>query len=486
MEQSQLVELIRTLSPKEKEHILHFAAVPFFLQGKGKSYILPFLEICLKHPWHDPAQKLEKVTVYTKLFKGQAFVDKKLEKVMVEAHKVIRSFLLTQYYFREENEFHQVFDFAEIIRLRGLEQRYSHLLTQLKKIMEAKQGHSTLHFHDQFLLEYIIHNQESLHNQVRGDLNIPNTLDALEMHLHLNRLALLNVYLLQQKVANITVPNSMKERLEDPLVPERFIERSATLEINYAIFKLLAKGHNEPHDIQLLFDLLLHHENNLTADQLRDFYTYLRNICALVLMSDSEAYEVNDLLYELYKNALERGYLHYEGKLHPSHYLAISECAARSKKYEWALSFIEKHKNDIIGENESRDTYRLNLAHYLFGVGKFSECLDNIPSSSQDVSNLLASKRLELKALYELQSELFPYKLDAFKMFLNRTSKKLLPAARRQMNLEFNNLLYQLAAIPPNDPKRAARFLERVKERKQTAERYWLLVKAKQLAKKPD
>ncbi len=39
---------------------------------------------------------------------------------------------------------------------------------------------------------------------------------------------------------------------------------------------------------------------------------------------------------------------------------------------------------------------------------------------------LFFGKRLELKALYELRSDLLDFKLDAFKMFLSRTSPKLL------------------------------------------------------------
>jgi len=100
------------------------------------------------------------------------------------------------------------------------------------------------------------------------------------------------------------------------------------------------------------------------------------------------------------------------------------------------------------------------------------------------VDYLVAGKRLELKALYELQSDLFPYKLDAFKMFVSRTSQKLLPKARRRMNVAFTNLMYQLVALIPGDRKRAKRFLERVEEKKQTAERRWLLAKGKFLARK--
>ncbi len=486
MEQSQLVELIKTLSPKEKEQILHFAALPFFPRSKTKSYVRQLLEICLKHPWHDTNQKLEKAELSALLFAGQAFVEGKLEKVMVEAHKVIRDFLLAQFYFREENEFHQVFDFAEIVRRRGLDARYRSFLLRLRKIQEDIKHQNEFYFHDQFLLEHAQHSYESINNQVKGDLNIPDALDALEMHLHLNRLGILNSYLLQQKAANVIVSEAMRERLEDPNIPARFLENSPTINIRYAIFKLLKKTSHVPDDVKVLFDLLVAFETQLDAEILRESYTYLRNFCVLVLLTDPDDLAISNLLYELYKDNLERGYLHFEGKIHPSIYLAISECAARANKHEWALSFIEKYKNDIIGENETRDIYSLNLAYYLFGVGKFSECLDNIPATSLNVSNLLAGKRLELKALYELQSDLLPYKLDAFKMFLNRTSKKLLPAARRQMNVEFNNLFYQLVALPLNDPKRAARFLERVEERKQTAERFWLLAKAKQLAKKAD
>ena len=96
-----------------------------------------------------------------------------------------------------------------------------------------------------------------------------------------------------------------------------------------------------------------------------------------------------------------------------------------------------------------------------------------------NVDYLLAGKRLELKALYELQSDLLPYKLDAFKMFLSRTSQKLLPDNRRQMNIDFINLLFQIVSAPPGDPKRSARLIKHVEEKKQASEWHWLLAKAR-------
>jgi hypothetical protein len=481
MEQSQLVELIQILLPEEKEQILHFATLPFLNNSRTKIQVIHLLDICLNHPWHDSGQILKKDQVFELLFPDQEFVEGKVEKIMVEAHKMVRSFLLAQQYFSAENDFQQNFDFSEIIRKRGLASRYKQLLTKLQKVHKEYRLKNSLYFHRQFLLEYATHDEESLHNQKKGDLNIPNVLHALEMHENLNRLALLNRFLLQQKFVNLDAPEGIKNGLQNNNIPSSYLDESPFLKINFVIFTLLRKNKPEPHEARSLFDLLLLHEDNLDADSLKEFYTYLRNICVLVLIANSELEEINYTLHELYKDNLERGYLHYEGKLHPSRYLAISENAARVKKHEWALEFIEKHKHEIIGENENQDIYRLNLANYLFGIGQFSNCLDNIPPTSPFVDYLLHGKRLELKALYELQSDLLEYKLDAFKMFLSRTSQKLLSEAQRQIHSDFANLLHQLVYSKSGDPKRSELLVSRLYEKKQSAEWRWLLEKAKAL-----
>lgn len=481
MEQSQLIELIQTLQPKEKEQILQFATLTFFNQGRMKAQVVPLLDICLNHPWHDPQQKLQKEEVFAALFPHQEFVEGKLEKVMVEAHKVVRAFLLVQYYFRKENEFHHVFDFSEIVRLKGLEGRYQQQLSRLQKSQEESVDKNERYFHRQFILEYAIHDDESLRNQKKGDLNIPNVLYALEAHYYLNRLALLNRFLLQQKIAALDAPEIIKSFLEYPYVPAIYLEESPSLRINFGIFNLLRKKNPESPDVRFLFNLLLFYEKSLHSASLREFYAYLRNLCVLISNAFSDDDEIRLTLYELYKDNLDRGYLHYEGKLHPNTYGAVSSIAVRIKDFEWALEFIEKYKNDLIGENESQDIYRLNLANYLFGVGRFSECLDNIPATSPFVDYLLHGKRLELKALYELGSELLPYKLDAFRMFLSRTSSKILSDTQKQMNVDFSNLLHQILYSTPGDEKRAERMVKRVEEKKQAAEWRWLLEKAKTL-----
>jgi hypothetical protein len=478
MEQSQLIELIKTLSPAERSGILQFATISFFNNGRMRAHVCPLLELCFNRSWDDPEQRLEKIDVFASVFPGQDYVDGKLEKVMVEAHKVIRSFLLAQRYFDEEKEFQQLFDFAEIVRIRSLQARYQQLITRLNKIQEESEWKNIQFYQRQFLLEYAKHDEESLYNQKKGDLNIPNTLFALEMHHHLHRLALTTRFLLQQKFANLEVPDSIQALLEVDSLDEKYLNASPFALVTNKIFLLLRKRHPDPNDAQELFDLLILHEKCFSEENLREFYTYLRNICVLVLKSNPDYEEIHIVLHELYKDNLQRGFLHYEGKLHPSRHMGIFDNALRIKDFNWALAFLEKYKNDIIGENETHDIYRFNKAQYLFAIGQYDECLSIIPATSTFVDYMVSGKRLELKAYYELQSDLLPYKLDAFKMFISRTSQKLLSDSLIKTNSEFANLLYQLMTSIPGDKKRADLLIERIEKKKQALEWRWLLAKA--------
>jgi len=481
--QSRLVELLNILTPEEKAQMLPFMSAPMFNNSNFRAKVGPFIEICLNHPWDNPEIKLIKNHVFALLYPGQDFVDGKLEKIMVEAFKVARSFLLAQNYFRSDNEFQQTLDFSEMIRLRGLDARHQQFLIKIKKIQEDFPWDNATFLNQQFLLDHALHENECFHNQVKGDLNVPNTLQSLDRHYHLKRLELLNRLILQQKAANLQISDAIKVLIEEIQVPARYLDESPSIRINHEIFILLQKENPEPSDVRSLFDLLQLHEKKLSSESLKEFYSYLRNLCTLISRKQSDNEEIRLTLFELYKDNLPRGYLHFEGKLHPSLYLAVTTVALRVNQFDWALDFVEKHKHEIIGETEDKEYYRFNKAYCLFGAGEFSECLDNIPATIPMVDHLIQSKRLELKALYELNSDLFPYKLDAFRMFLSRTSQKILSNENHQLNLEFLNFLTQLVSSIPGDKKRSEVLVGRIEEKKQVAEWLWLHLKAQALGK---
>lgn len=72
MEQSNLVELIKALSPEEREQALQFATLSFLNQGKMRAFVGPLLELCLRHPWENAAQTLEKKRGFCPNLSGSA------------------------------------------------------------------------------------------------------------------------------------------------------------------------------------------------------------------------------------------------------------------------------------------------------------------------------------------------------------------------------------------------------------------------------
>ncbi len=484
MEQSHLYELIKRLSPEEREEVLPFAKVSFFNSGRMRAQVGPLIELCSVHLQENPEGILEKSTVYDIVFPGQDYVEGKLEKVMVEAQKLIRQFLLTKYYFREENEFHQTLDFAEIARQRGLDGKYRQSMERLNKIQEKTPVRHATHFLQQLQLEGAIHYAQSITNQNKGDINIANLIHATEMFYHIRRVSLLSRYLLQLRVAKLEIPVFIQQLLEELEVPERCLAESAQLKINFEIFKMIKKDTPEIEEVQVLLALLQEREADLDHETSQEFYTYLRNFATLLGWKHPEKLEINYMLHDLFLDNLERGYLHYEGKLTPNRCLVIVENALAINAFEWAMEFLETNKNLIHGENESHDIYRYIQARYLFATGKYDQCLDMLPETSLYLEFLLLGRRLEIKAYYELGSDLFQYKLDAFSVYLSRTSPKILSEKFRQANVLFTNFLTQITSSIPGDIDRANLVYKRIHKNRQVIDWHWLLEKADALKSK--
>jgi len=485
MEQSQFVQLIRATSIEQMEYVLHLAAHPFHNQGKQRSYVPTFLALCLQHLQSQPTLPLEKETLYAQLFPEQSIVEGKLEKVMADAHKIVREALLTRQYLAAENEFQQTLDLAEWIRKQGMQNRFENLLGKLKKTQSDLPVKSPEYFQQAFFLERAIHEDECIHNLHKGELNIPTTLNALQCFEYLYRVIYLNRLLLQIKISKIDLSVETQALMEATLhIPEFYLEQSPILRLNHIIFLLLKKETPDANDIEHLYQTLLQYQHELDPKRLQEFYAYLRNICLLVLNTNRQNTEVEFVLNALYKDNLAHGYLHYEGKLHASRYWAVSSNALRVKDFDWALNFIERYKNELIDENEDKDLYRFNLANHYFCTGAFQKCLDTLPNHSTFLDYMMIGKTLELKCYYELDSDLFTYKMEAFKVFLSRTSPKLLSPSKKQRLSDFLNLLVQIAASIPGDKKRAELLIKRVHQKNQANDWPWLLEKAKQIAQK--
>jgi hypothetical protein len=480
MEKSYLLDMIKSLQPDELQRLSLFLASPYFVQGVTGKETQALFQIILKAAPEFSEHKLEKDRVYKLLYPGKAVVEGKLKKLISELTKLVRHFLLIDYYRNAGNEFQRQVDLAQIFRSKGMISRHQQVIEKLRALGGEGAWESLAQYNQEYVVENEVHELESTYNQGKGDLNIPAVLNKLDRNYFANRLELLNRFWLQKKVAQLDPSDIMLARFEDLSIPTNYLERSILLQTVEKIHNLLRHPLAAAQDFQDLMSSLQKNEDRLAAETLQQFYTYLRNFCVLSIDAGND--ELIPVMHNIQRDNLRRGYFYQTGKISPSAYLSINRIAIMANEVEWALQFTESHKDKVVGANETQEFYQLNMAICLFAQHKLEEALDIIPFGSSYSNYHIAARRLELKIYFELNSELLPYKIDAFRMHISRASQKFLSDSLRELHANFVNLLQQISQSPRRNKERSEYLIRRIQEKKWVAERHWLLEKARELA----
>ncbi len=152
------------------------------------------------------------------------------------------------------------------------------------------------------------------------------------------------------------------------------------------------------------------------------------------------------------------------------------------KQFDWVRKFLEEHRSRIVGALRPEEIYHFNLARYHFALGEHAVALDLIADHYDDLYYQIAARRLEIMIHYETDSPLLDAKLDAFKTFLYRLSKKQISEHQRRGNQHFFNALRQiLHPQTPFDDQRVRRLIEKWQGQSVLVEKDWLLEKLRDL-----
>lgn len=482
-ERNTLIDLIKTIDPIETKDLKTFVRhpVPHFDQTSTDTGRL--LDIILNTAPDFPAEQLKKKKLYDALYPGTQWVDGRLKKVMIALHKQIQAYLLIQHYFREENTFQRQLDLSEVFQKRGLKSRYDQIMQKTTRALERVREKDAGYYFQKFQIEYTWSNRALSKNQTRGDLNIQQMLQNLGIFYHIRRLEIVNFFLNQQKLTHLNASGSIFYAMNENSVPLAYMEESGDLFIQHKIFDFQQRENPTAEHFRELTRLLKYRESLVSASVLQNAYTILRNCCQLLIYTGNQEYL--EILHELHKDNLARGFLYNlenDNKIPSSTFLNIVNVGLITRHFDWVRDFLDTHRNRILGDNETGDFYQLNRAAYLFATGHYEESLAILPPAFSNISYHLMSRRLEIKIYYELGSNLLEFKLDAFKMYISRASKKFLSKELRERNMDFANLLVQIIQSKPGDPNRKQRLIKRISERVWAAERDWLLEKVQQMA----
>jgi hypothetical protein len=479
---SRLVESIKLLTPTEQSEFDSFLDSRFFQREFSVQQLKQFLAIIVE-VLSDPGKKeLSKEIVHAKVFAPKEFAENRVDRIMFELNRLIKTFILVKHYLREENEVQQTLDWNDLQLYHSNAGSLEKQFKKINKLLNDKNMACTRVYQEKFLVTKQNYALQATFNKNKSDLGIQQTIESLDLFYFAERSELINALLLQKRSTAFVIPEILENSINAIPVPEYYTNQSPLLLISTKIHSLLAEAQPKVAGFQELVALLNQHQDYLHPEALTGFYAYLRNYCTILIDSGNAEFDV--LLHEIQKDNLPRGYFYYDGKILPNSFLSITQQAIRAHNIPWAKEFVQNHKDKIIGENETHDFFNMNLALCHFAEQKYEETLETIPFGSTYSYYHLMARRLELKAYYELGSEILPSKIDAFKMFINRTGNKSLSKPLAEMLTNFGNFVHQLSLSIPGDKKRSEQLTKRIKSKKLVGERTWLLEKAEQLANK--
>jgi hypothetical protein len=323
-----------------------------------------------------------------------------------------------------------------------------------------------------FLLDYETYNFDLTYNAKKSYNKIPQVLEGLEASHLLSKLELLNQYLLARHITKFDLPEEIKEVVEG-YFSGKIIQKHPILLLSYKVFQLLKHDVPPLSEFENLHIMINQYQSNLDIYYIRMFCTYMRNLCTILVYDNQPEYL--PILFELSKTHYERGYLYYDGKIHGSTLISISQTALLVYQLKWAATFIDAHENLILNDTPKKDYFNLAKANLLFYQKKFDDALGLIPDTMNTIDFSMLCRRLEMKCFYEIQSNILDYKIDTFRMFLSRTGKEILPAIQKNRNGNFANLLARIVTTPKGDKKRVQKLLKSIEDEKELVEREWLI-----------
>jgi hypothetical protein len=216
---------------------------------------------------------------------------------------------------------------------------------------------------------------------------------------------------------------------------------------------------------------LREHEQRFSPEEMRGLYLMAINGCIRRLNAGRKIY-VREA-FDLYKIALERGFLMENGTLSGFTYKNILRVAVGLGEHSWAENFLEQHR-DALHPRERDNLYRYNLAYLRFRQRDFARALPLLQQVDLDDSlNNLDARRMLLQTYFELAE------WDALESLLQSFGAYL----RRQKNLGYhrttneNLIAYAKKLMEADHKDRLAmrKLYDEIESRSDVAEKDWLL-----------
>ncbi len=478
---SALVETLTHLRETEIPRLDKFIASPFFNDGAYARDVQALWNFLHRAAPGFSQADLTVENAYADLYPGKVFVKGKIEVLMSKLHQLVKQF--AGYHTNTSFNHPESLKLATFYLDRGLTHRAEPLLKKLRETYDAQNIHDFPYWATVFELEWQTHRLDTLQQNNHNYESLSASMHALH-HGYL--------VLMLQSLNNILF-SSRKSRVDTALatqIAEGIPAAAAIANLSAEpMLRLLYRGFQMVRNPEVFDQPALHallaelekYADSFSPEALRTLHTYLRNHCTWQFNHGESGYA--SLLLKLYKIGLEKQFLLEKGHIQASAMLNMVQSGLVNKDFDWVKTVLVQLKDRIIGVPNPGEFYNYILANYHYHLGEHDRALTLLQESSDNLFSGLMARKLEIKIYYETDSELLFPKMDNFKLFIFRQSKKNLTKNVFQMNNAFIDVLKQIVATAGHTG-RMPKIRQKLTETTLIAEREWLLEQLNRLQKR--
>lgn len=426
--------------------------------------------------------ELQKDQLYKKVFSDESPVFNKLEKLASQTLKLARRFVQFEALEKLRTEAFDQYLLGLFFLDKSMQEEYEHVHLKLQPWKETRSKWSHWEYCVNWLVEENFMRYQSEYFQKKDNRYLMHSISAIE-DLYLSER---NFYTSLLLSTNQMVPSFAENELaylvnalQYPAQASYF--STAVSQLFKQVNTLLISTTTDLQTVTNFIALLREHGPDINPLHLNHLEVFAINYC---VKRNGEDRRFLPLLYSLLKQRVESKRTFYEGRISASEFLSIVKTGLVCRDFEWVKAFMEENKDKITGSPNPEELYRYNLANYLFYTKQYDQALDILLRVGYDeLQYKISAKVLEIKILYETESEVLPAKIDAAKIFFYR--EKSLSPQRKEQYCGFADFMRRL--IRPQTAVNEDR-IKKLKEELQAppsiAERYWVEEKLDELWKK--
>lgn len=477
MHHSSLPSILQALSTEEAKRLSLFLQSPYFI-GKKETEAAQRLVAHLR----TPLASTKKEDIHASVFPDKPFVFNKLEKLFSDTAQHVRHFVETEWQAKHKLPAHGLAAQGDFFLEKGLSDEFKKVLAKIDALLNEPLNFDHEHIQQRWFAQERKAFYLSSLSSKKDDTNIKSKLAALDTYYLFERMMITTHLLNLNRMVPVLTSKEIAALLDGWDVPGLNAFKK-TLEGGLLWEAMQFLGNEVPESekhFANFYTKLRQHENGISPSVLGHLELLASNFC--VQMTNRGSLEYRPRVFHFIKKRLASGAAYLNGKLPATMFQSTVSIALLLREFEWAREFMEEHRERIFGQQPSEVYYRFGLATYHFYRRDFEAALDILLHLNfEEMQYKFSSKSLEIKALYELNSDLLDARLDATKLYFYRETK--IPADKKEMYGRFVDFTRRLQRLrSSSEAARLQKLQAELEANPQVAELTWLREKLTELS----